>query len=209
MLLLLLAENQKRLCCPCLFCHKRSAHYLWILFCWWKVCKFWFPLFLVVTISYQFSSTKTFLTWTEVTPYIDVNKHLSAYCLFVIVINITYIVQATSFDGAVLPVAFFCIALICNYCFYRAMLSIRRTSHGPVSVRLSVRHKSEFYRNGWTNRAGFWHVSFLPPVVHCVKRKFGLRKFSHGISIVETCYQLSSRKVDKSIIPPSSDARPL
>ena len=24
----------------------------------------------------------------------------------------------------------------------------------------------------------------------------GLRKFSHGISIVETCYQLSSRKVD-------------
>ena len=25
---------------------------------------------------------------------------------------------------------------------------------------------------------------------------FGLRKFRHGISIVETCYQLSSRKVD-------------
>jgi len=50
----------------------------------------------------------------------------------------------------------------------------------------------------------------------------GLRKIRHGISIVETCYQLSSRKVDaqsvinklgrrwstKSIIPPSSDARP-
>jgi len=30
--------------------------------------------------------------------------------------------------------------------FYRAMLSIRGTSHGPVSV--SVCHKSEFYRNG-------------------------------------------------------------
>ena len=33
--------------------------------------------------------------------------------------------------------------------FYRAMLCIRGTSHGPVSVRpsvcLSVRHKSEFY----------------------------------------------------------------
>ena len=33
--------------------------------------------------------------------------------------------------------------------FYRAMLGIRGTSHGPVSVRLSVcqsvRHKSEFY----------------------------------------------------------------
>ena len=32
--------------------------------------------------------------------------------------------------------------------FYRAMLCIRGTSHGPVSVRLSVRHKSVFYRNG-------------------------------------------------------------
>jgi len=31
--------------------------------------------------------------------------------------------------------------------FYRAMLCIRGTSHGPVSVsvRLSVCHKSEFY----------------------------------------------------------------
>jgi len=59
----------------------------------------------------------------------------------------------------------------------------------------------------------FRHVSFFPPVLHCVKRKFGYlqnkgtslrnfvlnsghRKFRHGISIVETCYQLSSRKVD-------------
>ena len=39
--------------------------------------------------------------------------------------------------------------------FYRAMLSIRGTSHGPVSVSVSVCHKSEFYRNGWTNRAVF------------------------------------------------------
>jgi len=55
-------------------------------------------------------------------------------------------------------------------------------------------------------------ASFLP-ILRCVKRKFGylqnkgtsfwnfvlnsrLRKFRHGISIVETCYQLSSRKVD-------------
>jgi len=30
----------------------------------------------------------------------------------------------------------------------------------------SVCHKSVFYWNGWTNRAGFWHVSFLPPVLH-------------------------------------------
>jgi len=31
---------------------------------------------------------------------------------------------------------------------YRAMLCIRGTSHGPVSVCLSVRHKSMFYKNG-------------------------------------------------------------
>jgi len=29
--------------------------------------------------------------------------------------------------------------------FYRAMLCIRGTSHGPVSVSVSVCHKSEFY----------------------------------------------------------------
>jgi len=33
----------------------------------------------------------------------------------------------------------------CTSGFYRAMLCIRGTSHGPVSVRLSVRRKSEFY----------------------------------------------------------------
>ena len=50
--------------------------------------------------------------------------------------------------------------------FYRAMLCIRGTSHGPVSVSVSVRvcHKSVFYRNGWTNRAGFgmWASSTRP-----------------------------------------------
>ena len=53
-----------------------------------------------------------------------------------------------------------------------------------------------------------------PPILHCVKRKFGylqnkgtslwnffvpnsgLEKLCFGISIVETCYRLSSRKVD-------------
>ena len=63
--------------------------------------------------------------------------------------------------------------------FYCAMLCIRGTSHGPVSVRvhhlcLSVHHKSVFYRNSWTNRAGFWHVSFLPPVLHCVIKEIRL-----------------------------------
>jgi len=62
----------------------------------------------------------------------------------------------------------------------------------------------------WNESSWFWHTSFLPPVLHCVKRKFGyLQKkgtslwnfvlnsgLRHGRSIVETCYQFSSRKVD-------------
>ena len=108
-----------------------------------------------------------------------------------------------------------------------------------MGLCLSVCHKSVFYRNGWTNRAAcFWHVNFLPPVLHCVKRKFGIfrnkgtslwnfvlksgLKFRHDISIVETCINLARevvaqsminwvvvRRSTKSIIPPSSDARPL
>jgi len=54
----------------------------------------------------------------------------------------------------------------------------RPTSYNTVYLILAcvenfVRHKSVFYKNGWTNRARFWHVSFLPPILHCVKRKFG------------------------------------
>jgi len=60
-----------------------------------------------------------------------------------------------------------------KHAFYRATLSIRSTSHGPVSVCLSVLDKSVFYRNGSTNRASFWDMSFLPTLLHCVKRKFG------------------------------------
>jgi len=43
-----------------------------------------------------------------------------------------------------------CSTLFCSVCFrfYRAMLCIRATSHGPVPVSVSVCHKSEFYRNG-------------------------------------------------------------
>jgi len=54
--------------------------------------------------------------------------------------------------------------------FYRAMLSIRGTSHGPVSVcpsQVGVLLK-RMNESSW-----FWHVSFLPPVLHCVKRKLG------------------------------------
>jgi len=60
-------------------------------------------------------------------------------------------------------------AVALNSPFYRA-ICIRRTSHGPVSVC----HTSVFYRNGWTNRAGFWHGTFLQPVLHCVKKQIRL-----------------------------------
>jgi len=94
------------------------------------------------------------------------------------------------------------------------MLCIRGTSRGPVSVPPSVCPSQVGVLSKRLNESSwFWRVSFLPPVLHCVKRKFGylqkkgsslwnfvlnhgLRKFRHGISIVEACYQLSSRKVD-------------
>jgi len=37
-----------------------------------------------------------------------------------------------------------------------------------VSVRPSFRHKPVLYRNDWTNRAGSWQGSFLPPIPYCV-----------------------------------------
>ena len=56
-------------------------------------------------------------------------------------------------------------------------------------VLLSVRHNPLLYQNEWTNRAGLyihlyspvgsihnimlWHVGLLPPISHCVVRKFG------------------------------------
>jgi len=43
--------------------------------------------------------------------------------------------------------------------FYRATLYQRRICYGPVYV--FVCHKSEYYQNGWKNRAGFWRGSFL------------------------------------------------
>ena len=96
-------------------------------------------------------------------------------------------------------------------------LSIAGTSYGLVSLSVSVCHKLAFYRNGWTDRAGFWHVTwlvgFVRPILHRAIRKFsylqnkgtflwnfvlnsGLRRFCFGISIVETCYQLSLTIVD-------------
>jgi len=52
--------------------------------------------------------------------------------------------------------------------FYRAMLCIRGTSHGPVSVCPSVTSRSSI-ETAERIELVFWHVSFLPPVLHCVK----------------------------------------
>ena len=96
--------------------------------------------------------------------------------------------------------------------FYSAMLCIRGTSHGPVSVRLSVTSRCstktaeriELVFGMWA----FFHPSYtvLKGNLVIFKNKgtslwnfalhSGLRKFRHCISIVETYYQLSSRKVD-------------
>ena len=84
-----------------------------------------------------------------------------------------------------------------------------------LSVCQSVRHKPILYRNDWKNRAGFWHGGFFRPVLQYTVLWWnsgtyknngtflsnfflnsGLREFCCGLSMVETCYQLSSRKVD-------------
>ena len=36
-----------------------------------------------------------------------------------------------------------------------------------LSVCLSVCHKSDFCRHSSMNQAGFWHGSFLPPILQC------------------------------------------
>jgi len=51
-------------------------------------------------------------------------------------------------------------------------------------VRLSVRRsqaKPVLCGNDWTNRAGFWHGGFLPPIPDCAVRKFGyLQKLEYS-----------------------------
>jgi len=94
---------------------------------------------------------------------------------------------------------------------YRAMLSIRGTSHGPVSVcpsQVGVLLKQ-------INESSWFLACELPSTRSYTVLKgnsvisknkgtsiwnfvlnSGLRNFRHSITIVETCYQLSSRKVD-------------
>ena len=92
------------------------------------------------------------------------------------------------------------------------MLSIRSTSHEPVSVCLYVTSRCSIetakrIEMVFGTRASF-HPSYTVLKGNSVISKnkgtslwnfvlnSGLRKFRHAMSIVETCYQLSSRKVD-------------
>ena len=70
--------------------------------------------------------------------------------------------------------------------------------------------KSDFCRNGWTDRVGFRHEGYLQPILHRCKeirgpRKLGnsfcnfpnseLIKFCHGLSIVAACHRRRLIKV--------------
>ena len=46
------------------------------------------------------------------------------------------------------------------------------------------------YRNDWTNRAGFWHVGFLPPILHCYKGFRVSQKISVGYFPLKFCPKL-------------------
>jgi len=40
-------------------------------------------------------------------------------------------------------------------------------------MRVVAEKRPNVYRNDWTNRAGFWHGGFFPPIPLCVIRKSG------------------------------------
>jgi len=74
------------------------------------------------------------------------------------------------------------------------MLCIRGTSHGPVSVCVCVRLSQVGVLPKRVNEPSFWHVSFLLPVLHCVKRKFDyLQKLGHFP--LELCPKLWTLKI--------------
>ena len=129
-----------------------------------------------------------------------------------------------------------CFAIFGSNDFYpRDAMLARVFAMAQCLVRLSVSvcHKSVFYQKEWTDYSTFWREDFFRPVLHCIYKNkgtflwnfflnFGLRKFRHGISIVERAINLAresssvserdkpdSHWSTKLIIPPSSDARPL
>ena len=104
-----------------------------------------------------------------------------------------------------------CKDLVSADCIQRQFLSARRyasagTSHAPVSVRLSVSQVGVLLKR--LNESGWFLARELPSQgnsgtfknkgtsVWNFVQNCRLRKFRHGIPIVETCYQLSSRKLE-------------
>jgi len=70
-----------------------------------------------------------------------------------------------------------------NQSFYSRDATLARLLTMPVSVCLSVCHKSAFYRNGWTNRAGFWTGAFFHPaytVLQEIRLSPKIRAFPSG-----------------------------
>jgi len=99
-------------------------------------------------------------------------------------------------------------------CFYRAMLSVRGTGHGPVSVCVCLSQvgvlSKRLNESGWflARELHSTYPTLCYKGIHVLAKirtlpsgmllqtRSRLRKFRHGISIVEACYQLSLRKVD-------------
>jgi len=120
-------------------------------------------------------------------------------------------------------------------CFYRAMLSICGTSHGPVSVhpsQVGVLSK-RINESSWflARELHSTYPTLCYTEIHVPSKirvtslwnfapNSGLRKFRHGISSKHAInlarerwtlrgLKLGCRRSTKFIIPPSSDARPL
>ena len=70
-------------------------------------------------------------------------------------------------------------------------------------VHLSVCVVSVLYRNDWTNRAGFWHGGFLPPITHYLLRRFvylqKLAYFPLGLCPKLRTWKISPRQVDRVV----------
>ena len=72
------------------------------------------------------------------------------------------------------------------------------------AILLSVCYKLALYRNDWMNRTGMWREGFLPPIPHCVVRKFGyIQKL--GYFPLEVCSG-ASRQVDRVVNDSSSSS---
>ena len=70
-----------------------------------------------------------------------------------------------------------------------------------LSVRPYVRNEPLMFRNDWTDPPCFCHWGFLPPVLHCITRKFGYLCISKNKGIFpRICIQkISPRQVDRVV----------